>query len=53
MRIQPSRPPRRPRGPIYLLIFVLLVAGVLYFLSRSASEVPLEPVETEIMVNAE
>ena len=42
------RPPHPLRGPIILLVLVLLVIGALVAISRSADEVPVKPIEVEI-----
>ena len=37
-----------PSGPIVWLLLILLIAAGLYFLSRSAEEVPTETIEVEV-----
>ncbi len=37
-----------PRGVIFLIILVLLLIGGAYFLSTSASEVPLTQIEADV-----
>ncbi len=37
-----------PRGAIFLLILAVLLIGGAYFLSTSASEVPLTTIETDV-----
>lgn len=41
-----------PRGLIFLVLIVLLLIGGIYFLSRSASEVPVQPIEADVTANA-
>lgn len=42
------RPPHPLRGPIILLVLVLLVIGGLVAISRSADEVPVKPIEVDV-----
>ena len=37
-----------PRGTIFLIILALLLIGGAYFLSTSAREVPLTPIEADV-----
>jgi len=41
-----------PRGLIFLLILILLLVGGLFLLSRSADEVPVKTIETDVTSNA-
>jgi hypothetical protein len=41
-----------PRGLIFLVIVILLLIGGIYFLSRSAEEVPVETIEDNVTANA-
>ena len=41
-----------PRGLFFLLIFALLLAGGIFLLSRSAEEVPVKTIETDVTSNA-
>jgi hypothetical protein len=41
-----------PRGLIFLVILILLLVGGIYFLSRSADEVPVKTIETDVTSNA-
>jgi uncharacterized protein (UPF0333 family) len=41
-----------PRGLIFLVIVILLLIGGIYFLSRSAEEVPVETIEANVTANA-
>ena len=41
-----------PRGLIFLVLIVILLIGGIYFLSRSASEVPVQPIEADVTANA-
>lgn len=41
-----------PRGLILLIVILLLLAGVLYFLSKSAEEVPVQTIEANVTANA-
>lgn len=41
-----------PRGLIFLIIAVLLLAGGLFLLSRNAEEVPLQTIEANVTANA-
>ena len=41
-----------PRGLILLLVIVLLLVGGIYFLSTSAKEVPVQPIEANVTANA-
>lgn len=41
-----------PRGLIFLILILLLLIGGVYYLSVSAEEVPLKPIEADVTVNA-
>jgi hypothetical protein len=41
-----------PRGLIFLIVVILLLVGGLYLLSRSADEVPVQTIETDVASNA-
>ena len=41
-----------PRGLIFLVVIVLLLAGGIFLLSRSAEEVPVKAIETDVTSNA-
>lgn len=41
-----------PRGLIFLIVLVLILAGILYFLSNSAEEVPVRTIEADVTANA-
>lgn len=41
-----------PRGLLFLVIVILLIVGGLFFLSRSAEEVPVETIEANVTANA-
>ena len=41
-----------PRGLIFLVILILLLVGGIYFLSKSADEVPVKTIETDVTSNA-
>jgi len=41
-----------PRGLIFLILLALIIVGGLFFLSRSADEVPLQTIETNVTANA-
>jgi hypothetical protein len=41
-----------PRGLIFLVVIVLLLAGGIFLLSRSAEEVPVKTIETDVTSNA-
>jgi len=41
-----------PRGLIFLVLLLLLIVGGVYFLSRSADEVPVKTIETDVTANA-
>lgn len=41
-----------PRGVIFLIIVILLLAGGLFLLSRSAEEVPVQTLESDVTANA-
>ena len=41
-----------PRGLIFLVILILLLAGGLFLLSRNAEEVPVKTIETDVTSNA-
>lgn len=53
MRLQSSRPPKRPKGPIFLLLFVALIVGAIFYFSTSAEEVPVETIEVAVPGNGE
>lgn len=40
-----------PRGLIFLVAIVLLLAGGIFLLSRSAEEVPVKTIETDVTSN--
>ena len=41
-----------PRGLIFLIVVILLLVGGLFFLSRSAVEVPVQTIEADVASNA-
>jgi hypothetical protein len=41
-----------PRGPIFLVVLVILLAGGIFLLSRGAEEVPVKTIETDVTSNA-
>ena len=41
-----------PRGLIFLVILLFLLVGGIYLLSRSADEVPVTTIETDVTSNA-
>jgi hypothetical protein len=41
-----------PRGLIFLILIILIIAGCLYFLSTSADEVPVQTIEADVTANA-
>jgi hypothetical protein len=41
-----------PRGLIVLILIILLIVGGIYFLSRSAEEVPVQTIEADVTANA-
>ena len=41
-----------PRGLIFLVIAILLIVGGIFLLSRSANEVPVKTIETDVTSNA-
>jgi hypothetical protein len=41
-----------PRGLIFLVILILLLIGGMFLLSRSANEVPVKTIETDVTSNA-
>jgi hypothetical protein len=41
-----------PRGLIILVVFILLLIGGIFLLSRSAEEVPVKTIETDVTSNA-
>ena len=41
-----------PRGVIILIVIILLLAGGLFLLSRSAEEVPVQTLESDVTANA-
>ncbi len=40
-----------PRGLIFLILLILVIAGGIFFLSRSAEEVPLQTIEADVTAN--
>ena len=40
-----------PRGLIFLVLILLLIVGGVYFLSRSAEEVPVQTIEADVTAN--
>ena len=48
-RIQSAPMRRRPMSPVVPLVVILLIlVGALFFLSSSASEQPLQPIEIDV-----
>jgi len=41
-----------PRGLIFLIAVILLLAGGLFLLSRNAEEVPVQTIEVDVSSNA-
>lgn len=41
-----------PRGLIFLILIILIVVGGVYFLSKSAEEVPQQTIEADVTANA-
>lgn len=41
-----------PRGLIFLVVLILLLFGGVFLLSRSADEVPVKTIETDVTSNA-
>ena len=41
-----------PRGLIFLVLLIFLLIGGIYYLSRSAAEVPAKTIETDVTSNA-
>jgi hypothetical protein len=41
-----------PRAVIVLLVLVLILAGLMFFFSRQAGEVPTKTIETEVTAPA-
>jgi hypothetical protein len=41
-----------PRGLIVLIVILILLVGGLFLLSRSAEEVPVQTIETNVTANA-
>jgi hypothetical protein len=41
-----------PRGLIFLVVAILLILGGIFLLSRSADEVPVKTIETDVTSNA-
>lgn len=41
-----------PRGLIFLVVLILLLLGGMFLLSRSAEEVPVKTIETDVTSNA-
>lgn len=41
-----------PRGLIFLVVILILLVGGIFFLSKSANEVPVKTIETDVTSNA-
>ena len=41
-----------PRGLLFLILIILIIAGGLYLLSNSAEEVPTQTIEADVTANA-
>ena len=41
-----------PRGLIFLVVAILLIVGGIFLLSKSADEVPVKSIETDVTSNA-
>jgi hypothetical protein len=41
-----------PRGPIILVVLLILLVGGVFLLSRSAEEVPVKTIESDVTSNA-
>jgi len=41
-----------PRGLIFLIVAILLIVGGIFLLSKSADEVPVKAIETDVTSNA-
>ncbi|WP_294123834.1 hypothetical protein [Sphingomonas sp.] len=41
-----------PRGLIFLVILILILIGGIFLLSKSADEVPVKSIETDVSSNA-
>jgi hypothetical protein len=41
-----------PRGLIFMVLTILLLAGGIYFLSQNAEEVPVQTIEADVTANA-
>jgi len=41
-----------PRGLIFLVVAILLIVGGIFLLSKSADEVPVKTIETDVTSNA-
>lgn len=41
-----------PRGLIFLIVIILVLAGGLFLLSRSAEEIPVQTIEADVSSNA-
>lgn len=41
-----------PRGLIFLVVVIFLLAGGLFLLSKNADEVPVQKIETDVSSNA-
>jgi hypothetical protein len=41
-----------PRGLIFLVVLIFLLAGGIFLLSRSADEVPVKTIESDVTSNA-
>ena len=41
-----------PRGLIFLVLVILLLVGGIFFLSKSADEVPVKTIESDVTSNA-
>ena len=42
-----------PRGLFFLIILVVLIVGILFFLSSQAEEVPVQPIDIEVNAPAD
>ena len=43
-----KRPPHPARGPILLLVLLILLIGAVVLIARSAGEVPQRPIEVDV-----
>ena len=41
-----------PRGLIFLILLIVIIVGGIFFLSRSAEEVPVQTIEANVTANA-